>query len=143
MVPPFFKVFTLVGNNNQDGDYPEQGPVGAEVEEQPKQKICVDINSIEDVQQQGNWRRVAIPVPADQQQPAPIDDIDFIAPVARPRRPGAQIARPARRHRDIFEINPTCFILHMKNGNSWNVMGSFDEFVEMLTNFRSKMEVVK
>lgn len=139
MIAPFFKVFTLVGNNHPDHDF-EQGPVGGEVEEQPKQKICVDINSIEDVQQQGNWRRVAVPVPADQQQP--IDDIDFIQPVARPRRPGAQIARPARRHRDVFEINPTCFILHMKNGNSWNVVGSFDEFVEMLTNFRAKKEVV-
>lgn len=86
------------------------------------QKICLNSERIEAVQQLVRYEAI------------PIGEPDFDEPRRRIRVGHREQRRP------VIELDR--FIIQMKNGNSWTVMGSFDEFCEILTRFSSKKETV-
>jgi hypothetical protein len=95
-------------------------------------KICINIKNIDIVQQSGVFQDVPI-------EPRPGDNEAVVDAIldGGPRRP----ARVQRR-RQVFVIEGDRFLISMKNGHNYTVMGNFDEFCDTLSHFRDKLETV-
>ena len=121
-----FKVFTLWHGNIDDYGNPIDAPeVGA------RQKVCVNLDEVQIVQQSGRYQQ--IPIGGEPGDNAAVARAAF-APPARPQR--------RNRQQEVFIIDADRFILHLKSGSNWHVMGSFDEFCDVLTNFRNQVETL-
>lgn len=126
-----FKTFVLFnnqgGNGYDDAAMFDAAPAGANTQDIPAAKICINLKNVDAIQQSGRWV---------QNPELPRQDDEFAAP-ARPRRTTA-----ARRAAQVFRIDNDRFHLTMKTGNQFTVMGSFDEIAEILSNFASSKESV-
>lgn len=148
-----FMTFTLIDQHYRGEEY--EAPIGARDAAQPLQKICINVNSIESLQQSGRWEQQQL-VP----EPAPMVEIDprlmhdprewdVPHPFDAPRRPPGPVARrrdagarPQRRIQEIFIMHMDRFIIQMKNGHSHTVLGKFEEMAEVLGRFKDKLETV-
>lgn len=132
-----FKTFLLFGGHHPD-DF--EAPVGHR-DPMPQQKICINLKRIDIVSQSGNYQDIPVEPRPGEQIP---DEMRGINPDAEPAFRPARPARPARaqRRRQVFVMDADRFVIQLDNGHSYTVMGVFDEFCEMLSNFREKMESV-
>ena len=112
-----------------------EAPVGAD-DGMPQQKICLNLKTIDNVQQSGQYRQVPV-------EPRPGEE-EHLEPLVRRNQAaaGGPVRPRAQRRREVFFLHPDRFIIYMQNGNNYTVMGNFDEFCEILTNFRDKLESV-
>lgn len=93
------------------------------------QRVCIDLNGIDTIVEAGHYRDLP-------------NDGDIEAGFDEPRVRNRNAPMRPRRRRQVFEMDTTYFTINMKNGASWNVMGSFDEFAEIMTHFQSQKETV-
>lgn len=140
-----FHTFICLNPNGYGGGYDDRGnPVDAP----DNIKVCFNLVDVVNVQQIGHYQNIEVP-----QDPA-IEQIDFTGgdifntgptPANRPAARRGTTARPRQQQRvpTQWVIDNTRFLIQIRKGNMWTVIGSFDEFTAILSQFQNDRETVE
>jgi len=145
-----FHVFEVLAVNgyNEPG-YDEHGNIIPE-EKNATIKIVLKLTDIRSVSQIGFWEPVKANDPAvadNLVDPPPgggiINGALGVFQPARPARQGRPVAQPPRpKAKKIWVVEPNMFQVHT-NHSTWTVIGKFDEFSSILTQFQNEREIAE
>lgn len=140
-----FHIFTVHNPNGYNGYDNEGQPIPAT----ETFKICVNLSDITHLQQVGHYQNV--PVRQDPTIPpeAVMDnvwgqDMPPITTRPQPRRgtTGRQ-RQPNHEQRQQWTILNDRYVIQLRKGSSWTVVGDFQEFANILAQFQDERETIE
>ena len=118
-----------------DADYDHPDEFGnINLVERERHKVCINLNKISSIEQTGRWTQNANATPVAGTRPRRTSSNGPTSPRA---------SSPPNRPQDVFVIDNTRFIIFMEKGTKQiTVLGDFDEFASILTQFQDDREEV-